>query len=156
MRASLRDALMKVTKHLPRRPEPQWQWNELASESVGGGYRMRNAFAVDGMLRTSLLDAQKEGPEAFEQTRALVVAYFAIQEAEVFRGFELPAQASRVRLAAEGIEELSEASTALAQFAADPSSVTHARALEEVSEAVQTGRHTMSLLAQHAYAPMSA
>lgn len=128
---------MKVTRHLPRRPEPRWQWDELAAESNGVGQspRMRNAFATTAMLRAALESAQKEGSEAFEETRGLVAAFLAIQETEVFRGFEIPTPRNRMTAAVEIVEELGEAQSMAVQFAADPSPMNRERALEEAMEA---------------------
>lgn len=137
LRSRLRDALLRTTKYLPGRPEPRWQWNELAAEGsgVGSAPRMRSAFAHAAMLRATLEAAQRRGPEAFEATRALVTAYFLIEEAVVFEGFDAPSEECKIRALAEVVRELGEASTAAAAFAADPNSVTHGVALEEVLEA---------------------
>jgi hypothetical protein len=159
LRTALRDALLKVTRHLPRRPEPRWQWDELAAEANGVGHspRMRNAFAVTGMLRAALTSAQQEGPQAFEETRGLVAAFLAIQETEVFRGFEMPAPECRIVAAADVAEELSEATVAAVQFAANPTPMNRERALEETMEArCVVDRYARQLTRGQWLTPMSA
>lgn len=150
IRSACRTALLKVLKRLKRRPEPRWPWDAVASD----GLNARNLFLLVPMLRAALAAARLEGPDAFEETRGAVAVFFATQEAVVLDGFDLPTPTCRMQLAADGIEENSEASTALAQFAANPCSQTQARAMEEAAEAAQTMRHTMSVLSR--YQPQSA
>jgi hypothetical protein len=99
----------------------------------------------------------RKGRSAFEETRGLVAAFLAIQETEVFRGFEMPAPECRIVAAADVAEELSEATVAAVQFAANPTPMNRERALEETMEArCVVDRYARQLTRGQWLTPMSA
>lgn len=161
MYRALREAALQVTSVLPHGRvglKLGWVFNELGRDVQGEGSRLRNAFVVDAACHEVLAAARAtRDSDTILAAASAVDAFLAQRRAEIFRGHDLASQESRAAAAADTIEELSEATSAISRFAADPTPANEAKATKEIHEARHATTFFGGLLARrHWRSPMSA
>ena len=139
-----REALMDVRKSLEVAPEVHAsRWYNLSSRPE----TVKQQFVEVSMMRAVLASAAKVGPDALQETKALVRACFARLEQEALQGFEASAPACRLVASADVAKELGEAIAASANYAARPSPSTQATAAVETEQALETAERFTRFLA---------
>lgn len=140
----VREAMRSAVDLLDEKPKPVHWFYELHDEA-----RLVWLDRFTLMCRVLLLAAQSTGDaDRFREMRAHIRVALAEQERAVFCDFEQCDDRPLGRVNATIAEEFSEALTAMARAADDPSPSNRATAQREVAEAIEAGKPVLSRLAQ--------
>lgn len=135
---TIRSAFVGMTRHLKRRPEPRARFDDVAERGAVTTPGWKQVEAA----RDCLAAASVAGTLA--ETRTEVAHYFDTLKLAALRGFEATDACLEIAMV-EHARETSEASTAAMAFAVDRTPDKAHRLFREVREAIEAGKHLLSL-----------
>lgn len=146
-----RDAFLAITAPLKRgRAELPTKdlLNHIAADVDGKTGRYQNTFAFILAFRDAMSAAQRQGPDAFLETKAKVRKCFEKFEALTFEGFETTDAPPHPCVVADLTREISEALVATTRAVAEPTPMNHAKAEDEVADVVMAASSYVELAAR--------
>lgn len=128
---AIREAFLRMTRHLKSRPNPRWAFDAVADDRAAtpGGTLVRDA-------RACLRDAKLLGPAVLDATRHEVEEFFDTLKQEALRDYERPCGGLDTLLC-DFAKEVSEAHAAVTTLAVKRSPEEARRVRREVRDAAE-------------------